>query len=73
MFLGHPVVADSKDVKLTVSWEHRGIWFVEAHNPTEKPIKAHLTAAGGWDVFAFDETADLPAGTSKVWHVKTKE
>jgi hypothetical protein len=73
MFLGHPVVADSKDVKLTVSWEHRGSWFVEAHNPTDKPVKAHLAAAGGWDVFAFDETADLTAGTSKIWHVKEKE
>jgi len=71
LFLGHPVVADSKDLKLTVSWESRGSWFIEAHNPTDKAIKAKLGTSPGWSEFAFAEDVDLAPGTSKTWLVKT--
>ena len=72
LFLGHPVVCDHRDLTLLVSWESPGVWYVEAHNATDKPIRAKLRAGAGWTPFAFDESVDLPAGSSRIWHVKER-
>jgi len=70
LFLGHPVTADHRDLKLQVSWESPGSWFIEAHNPTDDPIEAKLVTTPGWAVFAFAEDIHLQPGTSKTWLVK---
>jgi hypothetical protein len=72
LFLGHPLAADNKDLRLEVAWEAKGLWYVEAHNPTDKPIQAKLTTSAGWTPFALAQQVDLPPGTSKVWHVQEK-
>jgi hypothetical protein len=72
LFIGHPVVADNRDLKVQVAWESRGSWYVEAHNPTDKPIKARLSASPGWTVFGFGEAVELAPGTSKTWQVKER-
>ncbi len=70
LFIGHPVTADKPDVKLLVAWRSPGVWQVEAHNPGDKSVKVHLRSNPGWTVFAFDETVELPAGSSQTWQVK---
>jgi hypothetical protein len=49
-----------------------GQWFLEAHNPSDQPLTAKLQSSPGWTAFAFSETVDLPAGSSKVWRVNAK-
>ena len=44
-----------------------GVWHVEAHNPTDKPIKTSLQSQEGWTPFRFKESTELLAGSSKVW------
>jgi hypothetical protein len=73
LFIGHPVVCDKREIKLLVSWQEPGLWFVEAHNPTDEPVEAVLRSAGGWDIFSFKETLRLDPGTSRIWRVKGKE
>ena len=70
LFLGHPVVADKPQVKLLVSWQEPGVWFVEAHNPTEKALPVTLTTAPGWTVFTFRQALTLKPGTSQTWQVR---
>jgi hypothetical protein len=70
LFIGHPVTADKAEVKLLVAWRSPGVWQVEAHNPGDKPVKVQLKTNPGWTVFAFAETAELPAGSSQTWQVK---
>ncbi len=70
IFLGHPVVADRPEVKLLVAWQEPGVWFVEAHNPTEQPLPVKLSTAPGWGVFAFQQTLTLPPGASQTWQVQ---
>ncbi|HEY3321769.1 MAG TPA: hypothetical protein VGP72_14960 [Planctomycetota bacterium] len=72
LFIGHPVTCDQKDVKILASWMSPGLWYVEAHNPTDKALPVKLKSNTGWTVFDFDEAIELPAGSSKVWHLKTK-
>ena len=72
VFIGHPVTADNPDVKLLVSWESPGAWFVEVNNSTDKPIKTTLTSSPGWTLFKFKETVDLAPGSSKTWTVNGK-
>lgn len=69
LFLGHPITANRPDVKLLVSWKDPGRWFVEAHNPTDKPINTRLRTTPGWSLFAFNKKVALPPGTSQVWTV----
>ena len=66
------MTADVKEVRLQVAWASPGEWYIEAHNPGDKPMSVKLSTNPGWTVFDFKETADLPAGSSKVWHVKTR-
>ena len=73
LFIGHPITADQKDLKIQVSWKQAGQWYVEAHNPTDKPMKVALQSQKGWTPFRFKETVDLPAGTSKVWTVEERK
>jgi len=73
LFLGHPVTADNKDVKLSVSWMMPGKWFVEVNNPTDKTVGATLTSSPGWTLFDFKETVQLAPGGSRTWTVEVKE
>ena len=72
VFIGHPVTADQKDLKILVSWMEPGKWYVEAHNPTEKAMKVALLSNKAWPFFKFDEKLELPAGSSKIWTVTEK-
>ncbi|MFW6162768.1 MAG: hypothetical protein ACODAJ_08340 [Planctomycetota bacterium] len=69
VFIGHPVVSDEPAVRLLVAWMQPGRWFVEAHNPTERPVKARLRSSAGWAAFDFDEAVELGPGTSRSWRV----
>jgi hypothetical protein len=70
VFIGHPVTCDNRELKLQVSWKSPGAWYVEAHNPTDAPVKANLASAAGWTPFKLKETVELAAGTSKVFDVR---
>lgn len=69
LFIGHPLTANRPEVKLLVSWQEPGKWFVEAHNPTDQAIQTTLKTNPGWTVFAFQETMTLAPGSSQVWTV----
>lgn len=69
LFIGHPVIADNAEVRILVSWMDKGKWFVEAHNPTDRPLKATLKSSPGWTPFSFAETIELAPGTSRTWTV----
>jgi hypothetical protein len=71
-FVGHPVVASDPNVTVLVAWKSSGKWFVEAHNPGDKPVKVSLTANKGWTHFRFKESLTLAPGSSQVWEVKGK-
>ncbi|OPZ30474.1 MAG: hypothetical protein BWZ02_00761 [Lentisphaerae bacterium ADurb.BinA184] len=73
LFIGHPVVADNPAVRLQVAWQQPGVWYVEAHNPTDQPVKTALHSPPGWTVFAFKESIELAPGTSRTWQVKAKD
>ncbi len=73
VFIGHPVIADRNDVRIEAAWKLPGVWHVEAHNPTDKPMQVSLKTAPGWDVFDFSETIKLAPGSSKHWDAKTVE
>jgi len=73
LFIGHPVVCDNPNVKVLVSWQQPGVWFVEAHNPTDKPLHASLETGKGWELFDFRRQVELPTGSSRVWNVKTRQ
>jgi len=70
LFIGHPVACDKRDLRLLVAWQEPRVWFVEAHNPSDKPLKAELQSSEGWDRFTFKETVELAPGTSRIWRVK---
>ncbi|MBM4031551.1 MAG: hypothetical protein FJ291_07155 [Planctomycetes bacterium] len=72
LFIGHPVTCDKKDVKIQVAWQEPGVWFVEAHNPTDEAVKAELRSSPGWTPFAFRETVELAPGTSRIWLAREK-
>ncbi|HRT95584.1 MAG TPA: hypothetical protein P5532_14240 [Planctomycetota bacterium] len=72
IFIGHPVTCDKRDAKIQVAWHEPGVWFVEAHNPTDEAVKAELRSSPGWTPFAFRETVELAPGTSRIWLVKEK-
>ena len=62
--------ADNPDVKLLVAWQETGKWYVEAHNPSDKPVSAKLGANRGWTAFTFKESVMLPPGSSRIWTVR---
>ncbi len=70
LFIGHPVTADSRDLRITVNWMKKGQWYVEAHNPSDKPLRAKLRSHPQWSLFEFSEDIELAPGTSKIWTVK---
>jgi hypothetical protein len=68
LFVGHPVVADSRDVALQVTQAGEAGWSIEVHNPTDKPVRVTLRPNPHFDLlrgrtFA-QATIDLPAGSS---------
>ena len=69
LFIGHPVVADMPEVVLNVAWLSEGKWRVEAHNPSDAAIEAHLKSSAGWTLFNFDQKVRLEPGTSMEWTV----
>jgi len=72
VFIGHPITADQPDVKVQVAWQEPGVWFVEAHNPTDQPVRTSLRSSPGWTVFDFGQTVELAPGSSRVWRPRTK-
>ena len=62
--------SDPKDVKIQVAWMEPGLWYVEAHNPGDQPVKTELRSSPGWTLFEFKEAVELPPGTSRVWKVR---
>jgi len=70
VFIGHPVVCSRDDVTLQVAWMAPGVWFVEAHNPTDKLVETTIRTVGGWPKFSLTERVALPAGASRIWHVR---
>lgn len=70
LFIGHPLTCDQRDVILQVAWQQPGRWFVEAHNPTDRPLTTKITSTKGWTPFTFTTTVTLPPGQSKIWSVK---
>ena len=70
LFIGHPVTSTQPDMKLLVAWQEPGLWSIEAHNPTDRPLTATLTTTPGWTRFKFGETVKLRAGESHIWRVK---
>lgn len=72
LFIGHPVTADNRDLRITVNWAEKGVWYVEAHNPSEQRVSARLTSHRAWTPFRFAESVELAPGTSKTWMVREK-
>jgi len=72
VFIGHPVTADQPDVKVQVAWQEPGVWFVEAHNPTDQPVRMSLRSSPGWTVFDFGQTVELAPGSSRVWRLRLR-
>jgi hypothetical protein len=72
VFIGHPLVADNPAVKLLVNWQEPGLWFAEAHNPTDAPLRARLVSAPGGPLAHFEETVVLPPGSSKTFVLRQR-
>ena len=45
VFIGHPVLGDQREVSLTVTQAGPKSFEVEAHNPTDQPIRATIVAS----------------------------
>ncbi len=69
LFIGHPVRGDRPEAKVLVAWKAPGQWFIEAHNPTDAPLKLTLSTTPGWTLFTFGATIDLAPGSSRTWTV----
>ncbi|MFP4057264.1 MAG: hypothetical protein ACLF0G_10390 [Candidatus Brocadiia bacterium] len=72
LFVGHPVVCDQPRVRLLVAWQQPGVWFLEAHNPTDQPFETTLETNEGWDLFDFTQRVRLAPGTSRTWEVEAR-
>jgi len=72
LFIGYPVTCDKRGVEIQVGWREPGVWFVEAHNPTDDAVRTELRSGPGCTPFAFRETVELAPGTSRIWLVKEK-
>jgi transposase len=72
LFIGHPLVADNPALKLLVNWQEPGLWFAEAHNPTDAPLTARLASAPGGPLARFEETVVLPPGSSKTFVLRQR-
>jgi hypothetical protein len=72
VFIGHPVTATDPNLRLTVAWKQPGVWQIEAHNPTDAPIRAALESQKGWTPFRFRQAVDLAPGASAVWTAEEK-
>ncbi|MCX7933646.1 MAG: hypothetical protein N3A66_00120, partial [Planctomycetota bacterium] len=70
LFIGHPVIADNSEVILQAEWKSKGLWHIEAHNPTDQTLRCRLTAHPEWGIFAFDESIELAPGSSRHWDVQ---
>jgi hypothetical protein len=69
LFIGHPVTCDQPAVTLHLAWQEPGLWFLEAHNSTTKPITTTLKSTPGWTRFSINTTVSLQPGESKIWRV----
>lgn len=73
LFIGHPLTCAARQLKLLVAWQQPGTWFIEAHNPTDRPLTTTIRTTPGWTPFTFQETVTLRPGQSKIWRVAGKE
>lgn len=73
LFIGHPVTCGQPELRLLVAWQEPGVWFVEAHNPTDAPLSGELRTSPGWTPFSLAERIELAPGTSKVWRVRGQD
>ncbi len=64
-FIGHPVVCDQPDIKISISNPTPDSWQVTLHNPTDQPITTVPKVSQGWDLFEVSSTpVNLQPGTS---------
>jgi hypothetical protein len=70
LFVGHPLTCDNPAVTLQVAWKSANAWYVEAHNPGDKPITTQIRTNKGWTLFRFNQSITLAPGSSRVWEVK---
>ncbi len=63
IFIGHPVIADNKDLILNVT-QDGGKWVLEVHNPTGKDIAATVMSSPGISGFKYKQSVSVPAGSS---------
>lgn len=65
IFLGHPLVADTREVVLNVTrsrdWKE---WVAELHNPTDTALTVNVRSNPHLAGLTFAETLTLPAGSS---------
>ncbi len=67
--IGHPFTADDPQVvlSLTRTADLKG-WRLEAHNPTDRAVRARIQSTPGFTGFTGDQTVALAPGTSAtVW------
>ena len=73
VFVGHPLTCDQPAVKLMVSWQEKGVWFVEAHNASDTPVKTTIKGNKEWTLFPFSANVVLAPGSSRIWHVASAQ
>lgn len=64
LFVGHPFVCTSKDLVLGLSKQIGRPWILEVHNPTDRPVRAKVSADPRCPAFAFARDLKVEAGAS---------
>ena len=65
VFIGHPVAADSDDVRISLCNLLPGEWLITLHNPTDEEIKTTVRSAPQWEPFKLPEKPyTIPPGSS---------
>lgn len=72
LFVGHPVVADARDLVIHVVQVGDDRWNVELHNPTTKSIKTGCRTDRDWRVFEVDRRVTIEAGNSLSFEVERR-
>ncbi|MCG2659246.1 MAG: hypothetical protein L6437_03240 [Kiritimatiellae bacterium] len=76
MWVGNVFVCDNKDVKLTLVVDGQGKGkkpFLEAHNPTDKPVKATIVSPPHTPLFGgISSPVEIPAGDSVRLNIEGK-
>ena len=65
LFLGHPVIADRPELRISLCNTLPGKWLVSIHNPTERAITARVESAKAWTPFTLPaRSCEIAAGSS---------